>query len=349
MAASKNSIVPLRLKRSFDSAEVRGGFSDAELEELCEPDLGRLGQPKYGLITGREPYWAGEIYSFGRGLRMLAGFPQWWPIPANLDHGVDHRTYLEGGQQTQRSRYFLSWQGWRARAEERTKKKIHLTLHPMVALRWVLGIEKLATATGTLVFVPHSLPDFETATDFSESMGEFLALPSEFHPVVLCIQMRDIEKGLHRKLRRFNLPIVSAGDLNSRWFANKFYSLLQNFRYASSTDIGSHVFLAEEMGVHFFLRGDSELRRQERNHSLSRYPRFREINHRLEYWEEIFSEFPPRASVEKDQLLDYALGTGVPFSVHRKRLRALFLRESFLNCPNMVAEGLARIRNRMRR
>lgn len=335
-----------RLKKSFSPEEVKGGFSDAHLEELCEPDLGRFNQAKFGVITGREPYWAAELYSFGRGLRMLAGLPQWLPLPANLDHGIDYRTQLVGAHETQRSRYFLSSQRQRARAEDRTNKKIHLTLHPMVALRISLGILKLPTAEGTLIFPPHSLPELATATKFSDSMEEFLSLPPEFHPLILCIQMRDIERGLHRELRRFKLPIVSAGDVNNRWFGDRFYSILRNFRYSSSTVIGSHTFLSQEMGVDFFLTGDAEIRRIEKEHNHKNVPGMEEFDHRTAYWERLFSEFPPRPSFEKDQLLDYTLGTGEPFSVHRRRLRWLFLSEYLLNFSNMFAEGLSRLANR---
>lgn len=345
----KVQLIPIRKKKFFEPGEVHFGFSDNQLEALCEPDLDRFGLPKHGVISGREPYWAAEIYSFGRGLRMLARFPQWVPIPANLEHGVDHRTYLEGDQDIQKARYFLAWQGWRARAEEKTEKKIHLTLHPMVALRYVLGIQKREDAKGTLIFVPHGDIDSQPVNSFSDFIGDFLSLPPEFHPLVLCVQMRDIEKGLHKELRKLKLPIVSAGDIYSRWFAERFYSILQNFQYSSSLDIGSHAFLSEEMGIHFFLRGGSELRRQEREAELSTYRRFAAIRHRLHYWEEVFSEFPPKPSVVKDNLLDYALGSGVPFSVHRRRLKRLFLREIFLNLPNMVFEGLRRVTNRLKR
>lgn len=349
MSDNYDSLRAMGNRKSFSPEEIHSGFSDDQLENLCAQDSGMFGPRGHGVVSGREPYWAAELYSFGRGLRMLARLPQWLPIPANLDHGVDHRTFLEGGQESQRSRYFLSWQGWRARAEVRTKKRIHLTLHPMVALRIARGIEKWPGAKGTLIFVPHSLPDMDNNTEFSESMEEFLTLPPEFHPIVLCVQMRDIEKGLHRKLRSFGIPIVSAGDINSPWFAERFYSILQNFQYSSSTATGSHVFLSEEMGVQFFLMGDRELRMREREAYLLTYPRFAEIHHRLDYWEAVFSEFPPHRSVQKDLLLDYALGTGVPFSTHSKRLRRLFLREIFLNLPNMVLEGVSRIANKVRR
>lgn len=277
---------------------------------------------------------------------MLARFPQWLPIPANLDHGVDIRTYLAGGQETQRSRYFLSWGAWRARAESQSTKKIHLTLHPMVALRTKLKITKLPDAKGTLIYVPHSLPDWDPKADFADSMDDYASLPNHFKPLVLCLQMRDIEKGLHKKLRHFGLPIVTAGDINSRWFADRFYSILQNFQYSSSTDTGSHSFLAEEMGVSFFLRGSQSVRDQERQYELSLWPQLGETMYRTRDCENLFSQFPPSRSIERDQMVDYCLGTAVSYSTHSKNLRRLFIREFFLNCPNMLIEGLLRLRNR---
>lgn len=338
----------LKLRNFFDYEETLFGFSDEQLEALCHDGKGEIGQPAIGMFASRlSVYGASNMYSLGRGLRALARFPQWFPIPASMDHGIDTRTFLRGYQETERSRYFISWSGWRARAEGKTNKKIHLTLHPMVAIRHKLHLEKLPSARGTLIFVPHSLPDWSVEQDFSESMEDFLQLPSEFHPLVFCIQMHDVNKGMHKKLRRYGIPIVSAGNLYHYWFADRFYSILRNFQWASSTDIGGHALLAEEMGVHFFLRGSSELREKARDYEVSSGQIDGDGSHRLRYMATVFSEFPPSASVEKDQFLDYALGTGVPTSEHRRRLRWFFLREIFLNFPNMVLEFSCRVRGKL--
>lgn len=64
--------------------------------------------------------------------------------------------------------------------------------------------------------------------------------------------------------------------------------------------------------------------------------------HRALYFDNVFRAFPPVRSVYKDQLVDYALGTDIPLSVHRKHLKSLFWEESFLNFPNLLSEGATR-------
>lgn len=285
-----------------------------------------------------------ELYSIGRGLRSLAGVPSWLPIPFTVDHAIELTDFLYGSQEGQRSRKHVSWSKWRASSEQFSTKAVHLTMHPMVALRRMQGIHQLKSAKGTLVFVPHSLPYHELEVAFEDEIEAFLSLPKDFQPLVLCLQMYDVHKGLHKRLRKFNLPIVSAGDINSLWFADRFYSILQNFRYASSPTYGSHAFLSEEMGVSFFLRGDASAARKEINANSSGWgnPGNGSSLHRALHFDKVFRAFPPVRSLHKDQLVDYALGTDVPLSVHRKHLKRLFWGELFLNFSNFVSESATR-------
>jgi hypothetical protein len=339
----KKSSVPLTSRVRFKSEEVYIGFSDEELEELCRNKTSFFGRPGSGkLLSAVEAYPASEMYSLGRGLRATAGFPRWFPIPASMDHGIDFRTHLEGYQEAEFARYFLTWSKWRTRSEERTKKKIQLIMFPMVALRRKLQMQKLPTARGTLVFMDHSLPGWSQPGDFSKSLERFLNLPKEFHPLVLCLHMHDINKGAHRQLRTHNIPIVTAGDIHSYWFADRFYSILQNFQFSTSSMVGTHTFLSQELGVHFFLGEDTEIREGQRNRKLELHPPVNDWRYRYEQMARVFSEIPPGPSIEKDILVDYALGTGVPFAENAAQLRWFLLREIFLNSPRMALQLFTR-------
>lgn len=111
-------------------------------------------------------------------------------------------------------------------------------------------------AQGTLFFFPHSndttTPRF---ADLDEYMNSIKSLPESYHPIVVCIMYSDVEKNLHKELRRYGLPLVTAGTMVSQKFVDRFYSLLQSFKYATSPNIGSHTFYSLEAGVPFFLFG----------------------------------------------------------------------------------------------
>ena len=55
--------------------------------------------------------------------------------------------------------------------------------------------------------------------------------------------------GIHKKLRALGYPIYTAGNVLSQKFVDRFYSLLNNFRYAGGFYIGSHIYYCHEFGV----------------------------------------------------------------------------------------------------
>lgn len=335
---------------NFSEEEVLGGFSDEFLEDLCRRDdkktFGSFRQVRNSGLD-REIYYMASIYSLGRGIKMMAGIPQWLPVPATIDHAVEQSDALYGSQQTQLSRYHLTWSKWRIAAEGSTHKKIHFTMHPMVAIRRLKKLSKLVAARGTIIFVPHSDQQTDTHVDFPRLIDSVLSLPENLKPLVLCLHMEDINRGLHKKLRKFGLPIVTAGNANSLWFADRFYSILRNFQYGTSSVNGSHSFLAEEFGVSFFLLGDQvEALEVNRLHSAI-HPEGSQGLHRAQRFDEVFRTFPPTRTVEKDQLVQYALGTDIPLSEHQKLLRNLLWSELFLNGPNMFQELLRRLKGRI--
>jgi hypothetical protein len=135
------------------------------------------------------------------------------------------------------------------------KKSYHIP-HPWVFYRKTHFPSLPSKRTGTLVFFPHSntttTPAFEDLDSYIDGLK---ALPAKYQPIVICLSFHDVAKGLHRKLRKYHLPLVTAGTTNSRSFVDRFYSLLYQFRYSSSPNIGSHTFYVIEAGVPFFLYG----------------------------------------------------------------------------------------------
>jgi hypothetical protein len=85
--------------------------------------------------------------------------------------------------------------------------------------------------------------------DFDLLRKEIEKIPQIFHPLSICISALDVNMGIHTKLRELGYPIYSVGNVISQQFVDRFYSLLNNFRYAGGFYPGSHIYYCHEFGV----------------------------------------------------------------------------------------------------
>ncbi|MBL8470065.1 hypothetical protein [Methyloversatilis discipulorum] len=233
------------------SRVLTDGYSDDELLQLSR--LRRRTE------AGFAPWasWEVENSSFGKTLRDWASYPSWLPMCAVSDHGVHWGARCWPNEIESPYRLFLSWNAKKARlmAERHGKEALHIP-HPWAAYRSARGIEPDVDRHGTVVFFSHSndntTPMFDSLDAYMQSLKD---LPESFHPVVICLSFHDVLKGMHRTLRRYGLPIVTAGTTNAQCFVDRFYGIARRFRYACSPTIGSHSFYLVEAGVPFFLYG----------------------------------------------------------------------------------------------
>lgn len=230
---------------------AHAGFSDDELI--------RLSRLRRRTEAGHAPWasWEAENSSFGRTLREWAGYPSWLPLCAISDHGVHWESRCWPNEVESPYRLFLTWNGKKARLmrERHGKQALHIP-HPWLAYRKRHFPELDPARSGTVVFFTHSntttTPVFESLDAYMQSLRD---LPGRFHPVVVCLSFHDVLKGMHRTLRRYGFPIITAGTTNAQCFVDRFYSIARLFRYACSPTIGSHSFYLAEAGVAFFLHG----------------------------------------------------------------------------------------------
>ncbi|HEY9194277.1 MAG TPA: hypothetical protein VIO81_15515 [Methyloversatilis sp.] len=236
---------------SLLSCDAHEGFSDAELQ--------RLSRLQRRTEAGHAPWasWEAENSSFGRTLREWADYPSWLPLCASSDHGVHWESRCWPNEIESPYGLFLTWNGKKARLmrERHGKQALHIP-HPWLAYRKKHVPELDPARRGTVVFFTHSnattTPVFESLDAYMQSLRD---LPADFHPVVICLSFHDVLKGMHRTLRPYGFPIVTAGITNAQCFVDRFYGIARRFRYACSPTIGSHSFYLAEAGVAFFLYG----------------------------------------------------------------------------------------------
>lgn len=310
-------------------------MTQEQLEWLCSEELVRA---EIKSLT-RAPWLddSAESYSFGKCYREVAKFPSALPLAVSSDNGVYLRESRVTGQKSW-ARTHLVWSEWRANISE-PNLKIHRTIHPFVGYRRLKSLNKNEDAVGTLVFLPHSNPTIDYLRDgWNRLIADAKALPEEFQPVVFCLHMHDVRKRKHLPLLSNRLRVITFGEVRSPLFVDRFYDGLLSFKYSASNAVGSHSFLSEEAGVGFFLIGEEPEISQEavatfRRVSLARHLKesLQEEAHRKQHIRQVFSEFPPTRSMEKDRLIVQTLGLEVSVDSAGRALRGVLWRELISN------------------
>lgn len=304
------------------------GFSDSELEELAGPSHGS----REGLPRSAVPwlFFASEMYSHGKTIRTLLKWPKALPIPVFSDHGIGPHPQLVGPELTNAANVHLTWTSWKELPVGEEKRKLVRCIHPWVAYRRTLGLTKNATAKGTLLFVPHSLPGhLSDPYDHSKYFADVLQLAPELRPRAICIAMHDVHLGLHRSLRKFGLPIVSAGNSSSPLFADRFYDIVRRFSFATSPTWGTQTFICEEFGVKYFLFGEEPKRPE----SIASLPGHTTGDPRRAFIDTVFRHLPGENVAQKEELIESALNLNLDTDATRRQIRKIFWRELILMTP----------------
>ncbi len=326
---------------------IKLGFSDDELELICDWGLG--GHDKcLQYKPAKWIYWPVELYSFGRCYRDWLNLPSWIPLPLYGDHGVAWSAELAFHELSSKPKVHLTWYKSRARslADRKEKYIIHIT-HPWITYRRKYGINKKADACGTLIFFSHSNDGVEiTDYDWESYFGELKKLPDEYQPLVVCMHRHDISKEYHKAIRKYNIPIISAGETSSPYFVDRFYDVISHFKYATSNTGGSELFYCEEFGVKYFIagkppafidngdyrlpEGEDELESQMENAAITKK-------------RELFCRFPPVPSVQKDEFVRDVLGLDVNIEESKSQLKKYLIIEYFRHIPEVSGGVLTAI------
>lgn len=313
-----------------DTSDVRDGFSDRQLEALAA-----FGDQLPHAASWL--FWPTELYSFGRCYREWIGWPTRLPIPVYGDHGVTTASTFQPHELQNPANVHLTFNGERARLNQHLpNRRVEHVTHPWITYRRRHGIERSDAARGTLVFYSHTNvgTELDPAYDIDAYFAQLAELPSEYEPLVLCLHMHDIHKGYHRELRRYGLPILTAGDTSSPFFVDRWYDLVRRFAYATSNSGGSDVYYCTELGIPYFLYGPepSRINYADRQNPLGELRAQDPLAARFQERKQAsFRVFPPSITHAQRALTSELLGLDAPDN--RTLLRALFVREMARQLP----------------
>lgn len=290
-------------------------------------------------------FWPTELYSFGRCYREWLGWPRWLPIPSYGDHGVALSGTADQHETDNPARIYLTWSKHRENIFDHTSnKQVFRILHPWINYRRSMNISQTDRPTGTIVFHAHSNAGIDIVDyDFASYFEQLRALPEDYHPIVICLHMHDINKGYHTELRHYGFQIVTAGNTSSPFFVDRFYEMIRSFRYATSNKPGSELFYCEELGVRYFVYGQEPLLINRSHSQVPLGPHVpREASHieRKDRMHRLFSQFPPKQTQEKNSFVEEIIGLEVDSEVMRRRLRRAFFVEMVRLAPYYVWKTL---------
>ena len=237
------------------------------------------------------------------------------PIPVASDHGVTFDIPFEDHERKNISRVHLTWSSWRQEKILPGKRVIRVQ-HPWVVFRRFQHIEKSHQANGTLEFVDHSVPGIvETNESLDLYLTSLESRPQFARPTALVVHPNDVKEGLHYRLRTLGLPMFTFGNPFHPNYVDRFYSLVRNFENVSSGSVGSHTFLAEELGVNAFVFG------QGRSYLWTIPP----SEQTVERVRSVFSEMRPCDRSSRAALLEEFLGTDLVTEKQRLAVGSIFL------------------------
>jgi hypothetical protein len=220
-----------------------------------------------------------------------------------------------------------------------TTKKVLRIPHPWISFRRAKGIVKKPSAKGTLIFYTHSNVDTKVINDWDKYFEKIQALPDTYHPFVICMHTHDVNKGNHKNLRKYDIPIVSAGETSSPYFVERFYDLISSFSYATSPNGGSELYYCEELDVRYFIFGDSPKTIAEGNDEKKSSKEVKRSACWLELHDrkiELFRGLPPPKSELRRQFVSQMLSLDMINDTAGAKMKITLAKEYMRHIPELI-------------
>ncbi|MFA6423039.1 MAG: hypothetical protein WCW17_01150 [Patescibacteria group bacterium] len=199
-------------------------------------------------------------YAFNYIMKDYASFSHFLPMPCHMEHGWSPTEESEVSDLKTDKPLMLVFSKRRAEAWKR-KSNIAVAImgSPFIHYKNAHNITKQTNAKGTIVFPSHSTYDLKSRFDVQKYCLKLKTLPSDFFPITICLLWLDFIDKKADIYRKNGFQVVSAGPkfTNSLDFVKNFYKILSNYKYASSNDVGSYTFYSIDLGIPFFLLGES--------------------------------------------------------------------------------------------
>ena len=289
-------------------------FEENPYEGFNNIEIYKISKKKYNpILLAPTLFWTSEINGFNQAYRKWLKIPKWLPLPFYSDHGVDPSRRFQKHEIENKAKIHFTWTKARKEAGGTLKnKQIIRVQHPWISFRNIKKYTIKNNAKGTLIFFMHTNVGIDVLEfNYDEYFNNIDKLPEEYRPIVICLHMHDINKGLHKKLRKYGYPILTLGHTGSWYFIDRFYQLASNFKFATSQIGGSELYYLTEFGVRYFIYGQKP---KLINYGDLENPIGELVfpDHQAKETEEkkfnLFTQFPPKITQEKKRFIQEILG-----------------------------------------
>ena len=232
------------------------GFSDSVLE-----DLARI------KTNHRHGFWTAELNGFAACYRRLLYFPRWLPLPVMSEHGLALDPSPLNSELEHGAPYFFYWSplkayGFRKKNEKyprATKNiKIPCPIYELASGREIRGgtAKENRRVKKVLFFLPHGTEKLEIyewpIEDYLDELRSVIGVDIEIY---FCVHHHEIRKGVHKKLRKFGIPLVTAGFSGDYNFADYLTALISEFDVTAANLFSTSVVWSVSCGVpHLLLK-----------------------------------------------------------------------------------------------
>lgn len=203
-----------------------------------------------------------QLYGFNKIIKNYAKYPRILPLPCHMEHGWGVESYPIITDLSIENPLMLVFSKRREKDwKNKSSTPVAVMGSPFVHYKNMHKITQKNDAKGTIVFPSHST--LYTKSKFSrlEFCKKLKKLPKEFQPITICLFWLDYIDPVSEIYHKMGFKVVTAGPKinNSLSFVKNFYNILSNHKYATSNDVGSYTFYAINLGLPFFLIGESPL------------------------------------------------------------------------------------------
>lgn len=209
-----------------------------------------------------------DCYGQASVLKQYVGLPNNYPLKVILEHGLFLDDWIWDVDRYAKLPIFLSSSVHRSLIQQRETGKPSIPIGFGFLYAMELYKKKYETGSspiarrGTIVFPSHSTHHIKAVFDFEDYANRLKALPEKFQPITICLYWKDFLHGHHLFYEKTGFKVVTAGHMYEPIFLYRFFDICRQFKYATSNNIGTHLFLSVKSGCSFFYTHSSEIRHE---------------------------------------------------------------------------------------
>jgi hypothetical protein len=294
-------------------------FGQENLDELC----------KDRKLKTSEIFEPNDYYGQASVLKQYVGLPNWYSLKSILQHGIVYNDFLWEAEAKAALPVFLAPTKDRA---ELFKRKVGKPSFPIgFGFLYAKAIfqqkyehaKNLNYRSGTVVFPSHSSHHITSVFDIEMFAESLSILPERFRPIVVCIYWKDFLLNRHIEYIKRGFKVVTAGHIYDPMFLFRLYDICRQFKYATSNDIGTHLFASVKSGCSFFYTGFQNISYENPEGLVNPLQSGEVLNLSLR----LFGHSNEDMSPEQIQFVDSLIGEN--YFLKRDALRSLILYSEF--------------------